>query len=120
MQGRLRPPLQRGSHRRRGREASLDTVCSLLTPEIPTMGGGVFVVVRCANAHSREILITKGLVPNRAGTVAMIYRPYYLCGVEAPISIITAARLGLPTGARDARPRWEGRSKARLEGWDGD
>ncbi len=86
---------------------ALDTVCSLLTPEIPTMGGGVFVVVRCENAYSREILNTKGLVPNRAGTVAMIYRPYHLCGVETPISIITAARLGVPTGARETRPRWD-------------
>lgn len=89
------------------RPGALDTVCSLLTPEIPTMGGGVFVVVRCENAYSREILNTKGLVPNRAGTVAMIYRPYHLCGVETPISIIAAARLGVPTGARETRPRWD-------------
>jgi predicted homoserine dehydrogenase-like protein len=85
----------------------LDTVCSLITPEIPTMGGGVFVVVHCENAYSRAILHTKGLVPNRAGTAAVIYRPYHLCGVETPISIITAARLGVPTGARETRPRWD-------------
>jgi predicted homoserine dehydrogenase-like protein len=85
----------------------LETVCSLLTPEIPTMGGGVFVVVRCENKYSREILNTKGLVPNPSGSVAMIYRPYHLCGVETPISIVTAARLGVPTGARETRPRWD-------------
>jgi predicted homoserine dehydrogenase-like protein len=89
------------------RPGMLDTVCSLITPEIPTMGGGVFVVVHCENAYSRAILHTKGLVPNRAGTAAVIYRPYHLCGVETPISIITAARLGVPTGARETRPRWD-------------
>jgi predicted homoserine dehydrogenase-like protein len=86
---------------------SLDTICTLLEPDIPTMGGGVFVVVRCANAYSRKILVTKGLIPNRARTAALIYRPYHLCGVETPISILAAARLGVPTGAREARARWD-------------
>jgi predicted homoserine dehydrogenase-like protein len=86
---------------------SLDTICTLLEPDIPTMGGGVFVVVRCANDYSRQILVTKGLIPNRAGTAALIYRPYHLCGVETPISILAAARLGVPTGAREARARWD-------------
>ncbi len=40
------------------RPGVLDTIYSLLTPEIPTMGGGVFVVVRCENAYSCEILNT--------------------------------------------------------------
>lgn len=85
----------------------LETICSLREPDIPSMGGGVFVVVRCANAYSREILTTKGLMVNRAGTAAIIYRPYHLCGVETPISILAAARRGVPTGARAATPRWD-------------
>jgi predicted homoserine dehydrogenase-like protein len=86
---------------------SLETICTLLEPGIPTMGGGVFVVVRCANDYSRQILMTKGLIPNRAGTAALIYRPYHLCGVETPISILAAGRLGVPTGARETRARWD-------------
>ena len=93
----------------------LDTICSLLEPDIPSMGGGVFVVVRCANDYSREILTTKGLISNRAGTAAMIYRPYHLCGVETPISILAAARLGVPTGARVATPRWDAVAVARRD-----
>ena len=85
----------------------LDTVCSLLEPDIPTLGGGVFVVVHCANEYSRRILTGKGLLANRAGTAAMIYRPHHLCGVETPISILSAARLGVPTGARDVRLLWD-------------
>lgn len=85
----------------------VDTVCCLREPHVPTRGGGVFLVVRCENAYSREILHTKGLITNRARSVGMIYRPYHLCGVETPISIIAAARLGVATGARAARPRWD-------------
>jgi predicted homoserine dehydrogenase-like protein len=93
----------------------LDTVCSLREPDIPSMGGGVFVVVRCANDYSREILTTKGLIANRVGTAALIYRPYHLCGVETPISILAAARLGVPTGARVATPRWDAVAVARRD-----
>jgi predicted homoserine dehydrogenase-like protein len=89
------------------RPGVLDTVCCLREPQAPTMGGGVFVVVRCKNAYSREILHTKGLIANRARSVGMIYRPYHLCGVETPISIIAAARLGVATGARESRPQWD-------------
>ena len=89
------------------RPGVLDTVCCLREPQVPTMGGGVFLVVRCENAYSREILHTKGLITNRARSVGMIYRPYHLCGVETPISIIAAARLGVATGAREARPLWD-------------
>jgi predicted homoserine dehydrogenase-like protein len=96
-----------------GEPGGLETVCSLREPGIPTMGGGVFVVVHCGNDYSREILVTKGLIPNRAGTAAMIYRPYHLCGVETPISILAAARLGIPTGARETRPRWDAVAVAR-------
>ena len=34
----------------------------------------------------------------------MIYRPYHLCGVETPISILSAALLNVPTGAATVQP----------------
>ena len=40
----------------KGVRVVLSTNGTLITPEIPTMGGGVFVVVRCENAYSRMIL----------------------------------------------------------------
>jgi predicted homoserine dehydrogenase-like protein len=69
------------------------------------LGGGVFVVVDCANDYSRYILTTKGLIPNSRGSTALIYRPYHLCGVETSTSILAAELLGVPTGAARYLPR---------------
>lgn len=73
----------------------------------PGMGGGVFIVVECANDYSREILYGKGLVSNRSGTAGLVYRPYHLCGVETPISILCAGLLGVPTGTDEYVPRYD-------------
>jgi predicted homoserine dehydrogenase-like protein len=35
----------------------------------------------------------------------LIYRPYHLCGVEAPMTALCAALLKVPTGASDPQPR---------------
>jgi len=87
------------------RRGVVDMVTCLRSPGDPGLGGGVFVVVGCANDYSRHILLDKGLVPNRAGTAGLIYRPYHLCGVETPMSILCAALLGVPTGAHEYAPR---------------
>ena len=68
------------------------------------LGGGVFIVVSCENDYSRTVLMTKGLIPNSRGSAAVIYRPYHLCGVETPISILSAALLNVPTGATTVQP----------------
>ena len=73
----------------------------------PGMGGGVFIVVACTNDYSREILFGKGLVPNHRRSAGLIYRPYHLCGVETPISILCAGLLGVPTGTNDYLPRYD-------------
>jgi predicted homoserine dehydrogenase-like protein len=62
------------------------------------MGGGVFVVVSCKNSYSQMILNTKGCLANAGGTAALIYRPYHLCGVEAPTTLLCAGLLGIATG----------------------
>jgi predicted homoserine dehydrogenase-like protein len=68
------------------------------------MGGGVFVVVSCENEYSRMILTQKGLMHNSKSSTALIYRPYHLLGVEAPISILCAALLRITTGATKVSP----------------
>ena len=79
----------------------IDCVSCLRQANEPGLGGGVFIVIACENAYSRHILTTKGLIPNKKGTTALIYRPYHLCGVETPLSIAQAALLGASAG----RPR---------------
>lgn len=89
------------------RRGAIESVICLRGPFEAGLGGGVFVVVGCENAYSRDILVTKGLIPNSRNTTALIYRPYHLCGVETPISILAAGLLGVPTGGSDYLPRYD-------------
>ena len=84
---------------------AVEEIICLRHPWEAGTGGGCFIVVACDNAYSREILTTKGLIPNSRNTSALIYRPYHLCGVETPMSILCAGLLGVPTGTADYQPR---------------
>ncbi len=88
-------------------EGVIDVMTCFRRPDEAGMGGGVFLVVRCDNAYSNYILTTKGQIPNYARSTAVIYRPYHLCGVETSTSILCAGLLGIDTGSRDYRPRFD-------------
>ncbi len=62
-----------------------------------SMGGGVYVTVHANNAYSQSILSGKGHMGNADGTSVLIFRPYHLCGVETPYSILSAALDNTPT-----------------------
>ena len=83
---------------------AIEIVTCLRGTDDAGLGGGVFIVVSCENDYSRTVLTTKGLIPNSRGSTAVIYRPYHLCGVETPISILSAALLNVPTGAAAVQP----------------
>jgi predicted homoserine dehydrogenase-like protein len=100
----LCPEEEGGILQRRG---VVDALTTLRHPHEAGLGGGVFVVIACANAYSRHFLKLKGLPSNDRSSAMLIYRPYHLCGVETPISILSAALLGTPTGATDLRPRFD-------------
>ncbi len=85
-------------------KSAIEMVSCLRKTDEAGLGGGVFIVVSCENDYSRMILTTKGLIPNSRGSTAVIYRPYHLCGVETPISILSAALLNVPTGADTVQP----------------
>ena len=85
----------------------IDSVVCLRGPYEAGLGGGVFIVVACENDYSRHILHTKGLISNSNDTTALIYRPYHLCGVETPITLLTAALLEMPTGATTFLPQYD-------------
>ena len=63
------------------------------------LGGGVFVVVHAENPYSQMILNTKGCISNPEGTVALVYKPYHLCGVEAGTTLLAAGLSGMITGS---------------------
>ncbi|MBC7236610.1 MAG: NAD(P)-dependent oxidoreductase [Chloroflexi bacterium] len=60
---------------------------------------GVFVVVRTDHPYIQEDLRDYYLKPGGDGHNFLLYRPYHLVAVEAPISIIKAALLGQATGS---------------------
>jgi predicted homoserine dehydrogenase-like protein len=100
---------------------AVEVITHLAHPYGVGLGGGVFIVVGCANDYSRSILVTKGLAANRRQSAALIYRPYHLCGVETPISILNAAAadatklLKVPTGAERYLPRFDVVARAAVD-----
>ena len=59
---------------------------------------GVFVVIRTDHPFTQEDLASYNLHPGGNGKNYLLYRPYHLVAVEAPISIAQAALYGQPTG----------------------
>ena len=96
-------------------KGAIEIVTCLRGTDDAGLGGGVFIVVSCENDYSRTILTTKGLIPNSRGSTAVIYRPYHLCGVETPISILSAALLNVPTGAATVVPHVDLVAKSNCE-----
>lgn len=86
---------------------TIDLATCLRRPDESGLGGGVFLVVRCDNAYSNHVLVTKGQIPNYDETAAVIYRPYHLCGVETSTSLLMAGLLGIDTGSDNYRPRYD-------------
>lgn len=84
---------------------AVDIPIILRTKHEPHGGGGVFVVVANDNAHSRDIMIQKGLLANSRKSAMLIYRPYHLCGAETAMSILCAGLLKVPTGSSTLLPR---------------
>jgi len=97
----FRPKAEGGLLQGAGR---IDVFNCLRRPDEASFAGGVFVVVRCDDEKTWQLLKEKGHVVSRDGRAAMLYNPQHLLGVEAPISILSAGLLGLPTGATIPRP----------------
>ncbi|WP_237481869.1 hypothetical protein [Lichenibacterium dinghuense] len=65
----------------------------------------MFVVVRCDDPETWDVLRGKGHVVSRDRRRACIYRPYHLLGLETPLTILSAALHGRPTGGVDQGAR---------------
>jgi len=82
----------------------IDVFNCLRRPDEMSFAGGVFVIVRCDNAKTWDLLRGKGHVVARNIKTAMLFIGQHTLGVEAPISILSAALLDLPTGAMAPAP----------------
>ncbi|HEY5795891.1 MAG TPA: flagellar biosynthesis protein FlgA [Bosea sp. (in: a-proteobacteria)] len=86
-------------------ERRIDVFHHLRLAEEASFAGGVFIVVRCDNAETWEMLAGKGHVVGHDGKTAMIYLPRHLLGVEVATSILDAVGLGRSGYGEDYRPR---------------
>jgi predicted homoserine dehydrogenase-like protein len=68
---------------------------------------GVFCVVRTEHPFTQEDLASYYVHPGGNGQNFLLYRPYHLVAVAAPISIVKAALYGMPTGAPSCPPTAE-------------
>ena len=90
-----------------GRGSVVDVVNLLRRPDEASFAGGVFVVVRCEDKQTWEVLRAKGHVVSRSGEAAMIYRPSHLLGVESATTVLAAVLQGRSSGPDDVRPRFD-------------
>jgi predicted homoserine dehydrogenase-like protein len=82
----------------------LDVFHCLREPAGLSFAGGVFVVVRCDDAPTWDMLHGKGHVLSRNREAAMLWLPRHLLGLEAATSIMGAV-MGEPTGGSEPAHR---------------
>jgi len=82
----------------------LDVFNCLRKPEDASFAGGVFVVVELADEKTGALFHGKGIPVSRNRRYGLAYNPSHLLGVEAPISIVAAARLRHDMLDADYRP----------------
>ena len=75
------------------RRGVIDVFNCLRRPDEASFAGGVYVVVELADTATGTLFRGKGIPTSRDGRQALIYNPSHLLGVEAPVSILAAARL---------------------------
>jgi predicted homoserine dehydrogenase-like protein len=83
----------------------VDVFHHLRAPDEASFAGGVFVVVRCHDKTSWDMLAAKGHAVSTTGDTAMLYLPRHILGLEAATSILDAAGLGRSGYGDDYRPR---------------
>jgi predicted homoserine dehydrogenase-like protein len=69
-----------------------------------SFAGGVFAVLHVPDAATGELFRGKGIPTSTDGQHVLVYNPTHLLGVEAPLSILVAGRLGMATGSTMPRP----------------
>lgn len=75
----------------------IDVFYNLREEDEASFCGGEFIVVRCENEKSWEILASKGHVMSRNGKYCCIYFPYHFMGLETPVSILQGDLMGIGT-----------------------
>ena len=85
----------------------VDIVNCLRRSDELSLAGGVFVIVRCADTETWQVLKAKGIPVSSCGNYGLLHNPVHLLGIEAAASIIAAAQGGMPTSGRRPRPAFD-------------
>jgi predicted homoserine dehydrogenase-like protein len=88
-----------------GGAGRVDMFNCLRRPDELSFAGGVFVVVEAPDAATGRLFAAKGIPTCPEKRCILLHNPVHLLGAEAPMSAISAARLGCSTGGLDVRPR---------------
>ncbi len=72
-----------------------------------SLAGGVFVIVRCTDRETWQVIKAKGIPVSSCGNYGLLHNPVHLLGIEAAASIIAAAQGGMPTSGRTPRPAFD-------------
>lgn len=88
-----------------GASGVLDVFHCLRRPDELSFAGGVFVVVRCDDEATWQLLLDKGHVLSRDRQHAMVYLPRHLLGLESATSVLDAVLMGESSGAQQPLPR---------------
>ena len=75
----------------------VDVFYNLREKDEASFCGGEFVIVRCKNAKSWDILASKGHVMSKNGKYCCIYLPYHFMGLETPVTILQGDFMGIGT-----------------------
>ncbi|SDR47446.1 Predicted homoserine dehydrogenase, contains C-terminal SAF domain [Paraburkholderia fungorum] len=86
------------------RTGVVDVFNCLRRPDDVSFGGGVFVIVRCKDDETWQLLKQKGHIVSKSGKYACIYLPYHLMGLETPTSLFSAVLTRQPTGSSTQLP----------------
>ena len=85
----------------------LDVFNCLRRPDELSFAGGVFILVGCQDNKTWNLLRDKGHIVAEDIDTAILYNPQHLLGIEAPMTILSAALLGVPTGATNPTPKFD-------------
>lgn len=77
--------------------------CFRRTDEISS-AGGVFAVLTVPDTETGKLYQSKGIPTSADAREVLVYNPTHLLGAEAPVSALTAHRLGMATGSSVVRP----------------
>lgn len=82
----------------------LDTFNCLRRPDELSAAGGVFAVLAVPDEETGLLFRGKGIPMSRDNRHVLVFNPTHLLGVEAPMSMLVAHRLGQATGSSIVRP----------------